>query len=191
MHPLEKFGPRLVGFDLETTGLNPAEDRIWEIAICYTDAPLLSTFVNPGRPIPDEVQRKCHLTTEDLRAIDAAPPFSAIASQVLDALTDHVIVGHNIWQYDLPLLSRELHRCGLALDRDSVTVLDTKSLFATLEPRTLVAAVRYYTGRDHSGAHRAMADASAALDVLAGMHERLEWLTHEGGHAAQARAVVQ
>lgn len=182
----EKLGTNIIAIDLETTGLDVAVDRIWEIAIVNQDGPLLSTFVNPGRPIPPLVQEKCHLTAEDLQQIEMADPFERIAERVLALVHDQVVVGHNEWEFDLPLLAQEMDRCGKILDIQRVTVLDTKGLFAKLEPRTLVQAARYFCGEDHTAAHRAEADATMTLKVLAGMHERIHSLAAEVSDAAKA-----
>jgi DNA polymerase III subunit epsilon len=45
-------------------------------------------------------------------------------------------------------------------------------LYHLREPRNLEAAVRFYAGREHDGAHGALADATATADVLEGMLAR-------------------
>jgi len=64
------MGTLVIGIDLETTGLLPNEDRITEIgAVLYdwqsgTPLKLMSTLVNPERPIPEEVVRLTGITDE-------------------------------------------------------------------------------------------------------------------------------
>lgn len=105
--------------DTETTGVDTETARIWEIAIRYDGASpaagqSVSVLVNPGCEIPEVVVEKCHLTKEDLRAIADAAPFSEVAGRLLERLDGHVVVGHNIMAYDLPLIRKELERAGAA-----------------------------------------------------------------------------
>jgi len=60
----------ICGIDFEPTGLSAADDRITEIGACLYDWPtstplkLMSTLVNPGRPIPEEIQKLTGITDE-------------------------------------------------------------------------------------------------------------------------------
>ena len=44
--------------------------------------------------------------------------------------------------------------------------IDVQRIYHKMEPRDLTAAVRFYLGRDHAGAHGAEADTRATLEVL-------------------------
>ena len=44
--------------------------------------------------------------------------------------------------------------------------VDVQRIYHNMEPRDLTAAVRFYLGRDHEGAHGAEADAKATVEVL-------------------------
>jgi DNA polymerase III epsilon subunit-like protein len=65
-----RIGMKILGVDVETTGLDSAEDRITEVgAVLFnwdTQTPLvvLSKFVNPGRPIPVEITKVTGITDE-------------------------------------------------------------------------------------------------------------------------------
>jgi DNA polymerase-3 subunit epsilon len=60
------------GVDFESTGLLPAEDRITEVGAALwdwdTQTPLkiMSTLVNPGRPIPEEITKITGITDEQV-----------------------------------------------------------------------------------------------------------------------------
>ena len=62
----------VIGIDLETTGLSAAEDRITEIGAALVEwetgkpLKLMSTLVNPGRPIPEEITKITGITDEQV-----------------------------------------------------------------------------------------------------------------------------
>ena len=76
-----------VSLDLETTGLDSERDTILEIgAVRFRGDEVLDTFetfVNPGRAIPDHIQR---LTGIHPRQVERAPAFPVIASDIAEFL---------------------------------------------------------------------------------------------------------
>jgi DNA polymerase-3 subunit epsilon len=152
--------------DVETTGLDPAVDRIVEVGVVRVEpdgrARVLAQLVDPGRPIPPAATAIHGLTDDDLAG---RPGFAAIAPGLLAFLDGADLVGFNL-PFDLLFLATEFQRAGLEFDLAGRAVLDALSLFRRKEPRDLPAAVRFYLNRNHRGQHRATADASAALRVL-------------------------
>lgn len=88
--------PRLAIVDLETTGADPAKDRITEIAILIAeDGKLIeqwSSLVNPGMPIPFRIQNLVGISDE---MVADAPKFSDLADIVHAKLQNAVFVAHN------------------------------------------------------------------------------------------------
>jgi len=154
-------------FDLETTGTDPATDRIVEIAVLRVEpqAPSrsLTRRVNPGRPIPPEATAVHGIRDEDVRE---APPFGRIAPDLLDMLAGSDLGGFNVRRFDLPLLARELRDSGHALELAGRRIVDAMTIYHRKERRDLAAAARFYLGREHVGAHAAEADLATTLDVL-------------------------
>ncbi|MGA8922770.1 MAG: 3'-5' exonuclease, partial [Candidatus Dormiibacterota bacterium] len=77
--------PEYAALDLETTGLDPARDRVIEIgAVAFTAEGVTSTLeqlVDPGRAVPDTVLRLTGIKQEELRgAADAAIALRELAS---------------------------------------------------------------------------------------------------------------
>jgi DNA polymerase-3 subunit epsilon len=70
------------------------------------------------------------------------------------------------------MLSEELHRVGAHWDHSGLRVVDVQRIFHKKEPRDLGAALRFYCGREHEGAHQALADVQATADVLIAQLER-------------------
>ena len=156
----------LVSLDLETTGTDPATDRIVEVGIVkrYPDGrdDAFRWLVNPEVQIPAESIR-VHGYTNEIARIQ--PPFADVADDIADALRGCDLVGFNLRAFDLPLLRAEFARCGVAWPCDGARVIDAFVIYRERERRDLSAAVRHYLGREHVGAHGAVADARAALDV--------------------------
>ncbi len=159
----------LVVFDLETTGLDPAQDRIVEIA-CVTLLPDGSRQdwcrrVNPGRPIDPAATAVHGIRDED---VAAEPDFEQLAKQVQARFAGADIAGFNVLGFDLALLANEFRRAGLPFPAEGTAIVDALKIFQQRERRDLSAAVALYCGREHKGAHGALADAAATADVLLG-----------------------
>ncbi len=159
---------KILFFDLETTGLKSAVDAIVEISmILYHDkvkVKELTTLVNPGRPIPPEVT-EIHGITDEMVA--GAPKLSEIISEIVGLLDEaNVIGGYNSNRFDVPFLCHELAKNGVTWDWKKKKYVDACDIFKSKEERTLTAAVRFYLGKEHEGAHKAADDVMATADVF-------------------------
>ncbi len=167
----------LVVLDLETTGLDPAVDRIVEIAMIRL-APGLEqddwcVRVDPQMPISLEATAVHGITNEDVVGIET---FEQIALQVRDFLENADLCGYNLIGFDLKVLVSEFQRAKVDFKYGNRSLIDPKRIFFRENPRDLAAAVRAYLFHDHAGAHGAKSDAQATLDVLEAMiirHENL------------------
>lgn len=163
----------LAFFDLETTGVKVGKDRIVQIAIVRMmpdgERQQYETLVNPGMPIPPESTAIHGITDLD---VAMAPRLEDIAQEVLGELAGCDLAGFNCLRFDVPMLAEELHRVGSHWDHASVRVVDVQRIFHKKEPRDLSAALRFYCGREHEGAHEALADVQATADVLLAQLER-------------------
>lgn len=160
-------------FDIESTGVNPRADRIIELSIVklHPDGSkeVKTWLVNPEMPIPHESTEIHGITDRD---VATCPPFLFVVDEVDAFLADCDLGGYNLLHFDIPILEEEFARCGRDLGADSRRVIDAQKIFHKKEPRDLSAAVRFFCGREHEGAHGAEADAIATLDVLEGQFER-------------------
>ena len=66
----------------------------------------------------------------------------------------------------VPCLEEEFARVGRNFGATQRRHIDVQRIYHRMEPRDLSAAVQFYLGRDHAGAHGAKADAVATLEVL-------------------------
>ena len=150
---------RLAFVDLETTGGNPARDRITEIGLVrMIDGEVVdewSSLVNPQCPIPAEIQALTGITTAMVRD---APSFDALADTVAERLAGWTFVAHNA-RFDYGFLKGEFRR----LDRRFLAdVLCTVRLSRRLDPghaRHGLDAVAERHGLGSLDRHRALGDA--------------------------------
>ncbi len=157
----------LVFFDLETTGTNITHDRIVEISIVklMPDGTVVerSRRLNPEMPIPAEATAVHHITDDD---VAGEPTFRQVAASLSKLLQGCDIAGFNSNRFDIPLLDQEFHRAGVDFDLNGVRFVDVQTIYQKKEPRTLVAAYRYYCGKELEEAHSALADTRATMEVL-------------------------
>ena len=174
MFPIELKRP-LVVFDLETTGLFPRKDRIIEIAAVKVKPDgteeRLERLLNPTVPIPPETTAIHGISDETVRD---CPTFKEVADEIYAFFEGCDVSGFNSDRYDIPCLEEEFLRVGRNLSAAVVDRIDVQRIYHKMEPRDLTSAVAYYCGRDHIGAHGALADAQATLDVLRAQLTRTE-----------------
>jgi DNA polymerase-3 subunit epsilon len=162
-------------FDLETTGTNPASDRIIEIAIIKLmpngEVVRKHQLVNPTIPIPPESTAIHGITNE---AVASQPPFKDVAKELARFLEGCDVGGYNILKFDLPLLVEEFLRAEVEFDYSRKRVIDAQRIFHLMEKRTLGAAYKFYCGKDLENSHSAEADTEATLQVLVAQVEKYE-----------------
>ena len=169
----------IVFFDLETTGTDPATDRIVEVAALRIDADGTRSArcrrLNPERPIPPAATAVHGIHDDDVRD---APTFRKVARSLLAFLDGADLGGYNVSRFDVPLLERELRDCDLDLELGRRRGVDVMTIFHRKEPRDLTAAAKFFLGREHAGAHSAEADVAITIDVLEAQLERYDDLPH-------------
>ncbi len=157
----------LVFFDLETTGMNVATDRVIELSflkIHPNDRQETKNYlVNPGIPIPPEVSLIHGIYDKDV--VDA-PTFKNIAKELYKFLEGCDLAGYNIIKFDVPMLVEEFLRNDVDFDVSKRKMIDAQKLFFLMEKRTLSAALKFYCGKEMDNAHSAEADTLATYEVL-------------------------
>lgn len=157
----------IIFFDLETTGLDIAKDRIVEL--CYIrvepngNEEARSMRINPEMHIP-EVASSVHGITDD--DVKDCPTFADVAPQLAATFEGCDLAGFNSHRFDLPLLAEEFMKAGVNIDLSHVQAIDVQNIYHKLEKRTLAAAYKFYCGRDLENAHSALADTQATYEVL-------------------------
>ncbi len=176
----------IVFFDLETTGTSIMRDRIVEISIIKVmpDGSEIERTLrgNPGMPIPAEATAIHHITDAD---VADAPTFSMIAAELMELFADADIAGFNSNRFDVPLLTEEFLRAGIAFDLSKRRFIDVQTIFHKMEQRTLVAAYKFYCGKDLTEAHSANADTRATYEVLKAQLDCYDTLKNDVAYLAE------
>lgn len=157
----------IVFFDLETTGVNIASDRIVEISILKLlpngNKESKTWLVNPTIPIPQETIMIHGITNEK---IINEPTFADLANEIYKLIEHCDLAGFNSNKFDIPLLAEEFLRTGIEFDMTNRKAIDIQNIFHKLEQRTLVAAYKFYCNKDLTNAHSAKADTIATYEIL-------------------------
>lgn len=167
-------------FDLETTGVDVAKDRIVEISIfkVYPNGTKESKtwLVNPEMKIPFQVSQIHGITDEK---VANEPTFKELASQVYAMIKDSDLAGFNSDRFDIPLLAEELLRAGVDFDMKNRVSVDVQTIFHKMEERTLSAAYKFYCGQSLENAHSAEADTMATYEILKAQLDRYSDLQND------------
>lgn len=166
-----KFERPIAFIDIESTGPKPDYDRIVELSIVklFPDfSRVIKTWrINPGIAIPAEAVAVHGITFNQVRD---CLKFIDRAKEIMEFLSDDKglldVAGFSSNSFDIPLLYMEFHRAQMCWEYTQFHMIDVGNLFKIKEQRTLSAAVRFYLGRDHEGAHGAEADIQATIDVF-------------------------
>lgn len=166
---------RIAFIDVETTGREPATDRVIEVGIVIGQAGAVvshhSWLLNPGMPIPAESSKVHGIKDED---VADKPGFAQALPEMVEVLTAALPAAYNA-EFDRGFLLAEVERAALDLERlppamqPEVRWLDplvfARELFPGRQSRAL-GAVCERLGIELGRAHRATDDAAAALKVL-------------------------
>jgi DNA polymerase III subunit epsilon len=178
----EEFGPDarwqdlpIAFIDVETTGREPTQDRVIELAVVRGVGGEIqdrrSWLVNPGRPIPEETIAVHGIKDED---VADKPLFADVLPEIREALAGALPGAYNA-DFDRGFLHAEVDRLGEQLGslppalRPGTRWLDplvfARELFPGKQSRAL-GPICQKLGIELTDAHRATADAEAALRVL-------------------------
>ena len=160
-------------FDLETTGINIAKDRIVEISILKIfpngNKESKTWLVNPEVEIPPEVIAVHGISNEK---VANEPTFKELSKEIYAIIKDSDLGGFNSDRFDIPLLAEEMLRADVDFDMKNMMSIDVQTIFHKMEKRTLGAAYKFYCNKDLEGAHSAEADTMATYEVLLSQLDR-------------------
>ena len=147
----------LVAIDLETTGLDPAQDEIIEIgAVRFHDGVVIDEFrrlIDPGRPLPTLVTSLTGIRDEDLVG---APKIQAVLPQMLAFVGNSPWMAHNVG-FDASFLQRQ----GILQNNLRIDTYELASVLLPRAPRYNLTSLTSLFDFDIGSAHRALYDAKA------------------------------
>ena len=163
----------IVFFDLETTGVNIAKDRVVEISVLkvypHGKEEQKTIRVNPEMPIQKEASAIHGIYDEDVKD---CPVFKGIAKELARYIEGCDLGGYNSNRFDIPLLAEEFLRAGVDFDMRKRKFVDVQTIFHKMEQRTLTAAYHFYCDKCLEDAHTAAADTIATYEVLKAQLDR-------------------
>ncbi len=212
--PASSYWPfgALLGFDTETTGVDPSQDRLVTAALVWRGArqaggrrqQTVSTWLaDPGVEIPEVASEVHGVTTERARA--EGSPVAEVLEEVSAHLVAAMMAGTPVVvfnaSYDLTLMEAELTRHGLPtirerLGREPGPIADPLVLDRAVDrfrrgKRRLGDLCEVYDVRVADALHTAEVDVIATLDVLEALtaaHPNVAALGPDELVAFQARA---
>lgn len=163
----------IVFLDLETTGIDPCKDRIVEISLVKVlpdgSREVKTRRLNPEMHIPAEAAAIHGINDDDVKD---CPKFREVARSLAAYIDGCDFAGFNSNKFDIPVLVEEFLRAGVDVDLKKRKFIDVQNIFHKMEQRTLVAAYKFYCGKDLTEAHSAEADTLATYEVLLAQLER-------------------
>ena len=163
----------LAFFDIESTGLHVAKDRIVELSIVKANpngtTETKTWRLNPEHPISEEAESIHGISQEE---VAHNPTFKQAAKEIARFLANCDLAGYNAIKFDIPMLVEEFMRADVDFDVSHRRMIDVQNIFMKMEPRTLKAAYRFYLGKNLENAHSAEADVTATYEILKAQLDR-------------------
>lgn len=159
---------KFICIDCETTGLDPQNDRIIEVAVMCFDASevyaAMESLIDPECEIPESSVAIHHITSD---MVKDKPKIRDVLPEVLEMIGNHIIIGHGV-KFDIDIIAAEADRYGILNKIRYNRFLDTLRM-ARLYGGSPVNSLEYL--RKHfniplEGAHRAMSDVIVNKEVF-------------------------
>ncbi|MBQ4327321.1 MAG: PolC-type DNA polymerase III [Clostridia bacterium] len=168
------FTDEIVVFDIETTGLSVHNCGITEIgAVKIKDGEVIdkfNTFVNPERPIPEDVMKLTGITNE---MVADAPKVKEALENFFSFTGDCLLIAHNA-SFDTGFIRHYATLSGLEFDNPYVdTVAISRFLNGELKNHKLDTLAEYFHLGDFNH-HRACDDAEMLAHIYFAMCEKMK-----------------
>jgi len=172
--------------DFETTGISPQQgDRATEVAIVMLDKGRIvdrfQSLMNAGVRIPSFITQLTGITNA---MVQAAPDAARVMAEAQRFVGDTPLVAHNA-AFDRRFWQAELARLDLPAGQPfACTLLLSRRLYPQAPSHKLGALVDFHRLPRTGQAHRALADAEMAAELLARIQQdlRRRWGVAEAGH---------
>lgn len=165
---------QFICIDCETTGLDPHQDRIIEVAaVRFTFTEMLDSFeslIDPECQIP-ETSIAIHKITPDM--VKGKPTISAVLPNLLNLIGKSTIVGHGVG-FDINIIAAAAERAGIPCSLKFNPYLDTLRMARLYgdSPTNSLEQLRSHFNIPLEGAHRAMSDVIVNVEVFKYLAQR-------------------
>lgn len=167
------FDGTFICFDIETTGLSAARDKITEIGAVKVENGVItdtfSTFANPEMPIPQKITQLTGITDD---MVKDAPSQSEAVSAFLEFAGDNVLVAHNA-PFDTSFIAKACEDIGREYNYTSIdTVAISRAILTDIKNCKLDTVAKFLRLGDFNH-HRATDDAEMLARIFINLCQRL------------------
>lgn len=167
------FDGTFICFDIETTGLSAARDKITEIGAVKVENGVItdtfSTFANPEMPIPQKITQLTGITDD---VVKDAPSQSEAVSAFLEFAGDNVLVAHNA-PFDTSFIAKACEDMGREYNYTSIdTVAISRAILTDIKNCKLDTVAKFLRLGDFNH-HRATDDAEMLARIFINLCQRL------------------
>jgi len=167
------FDGTFICFDIETTGLSAARDKITEIGAVRVENGVItdtfSTFANPEMPIPQKITQLTGITDD---MVKDAPSQSEAVGAFLEFAGDNVLVAHNA-PFDTSFIAKACEDMGREYNYTSIdTVAISRAILTDIKNCKLDTVAKFLRLGDFNH-HRATDDAEMLARIFINLCQRL------------------
>lgn len=168
------FDGTFICFDIETTGLSAARDKITEIGAVKVENGVItdtfSTFANPEMPIPQKITQLTGITDD---MVKDAPSQSEAVGAFLEFAGDNVLVAHNA-PFDTSFIAKACEDMGREYNYTSIdTVAISRAILTDIKNCKLDTVAKFLRLGDFNH-HRATDDAEMLARIFINFCQRLK-----------------
>lgn len=167
------FDGTFICFDIETTGLSAARDKITEIGAVKVENGVItdtfSTLANPEMPIPQKITQLTGITDD---MVKDAPSQSEAVGAFLEFAGDNVLVAHNA-PFDTSFIAKACEDMGREYNYTSIdTVAISRAILTDIKNCKLDTVAKFLRLGDFNH-HRATDDAEMLARIFINLCQRL------------------
>lgn len=167
------FDGTFICFDIETTGISAARDKITEIGAVKVENGVItdtfSTFANPEMPIPQKITQLTGITDD---MVKDAPSQSEAVGAFLEFAGDNVLVAHNA-PFDTSFIAKACEDMGREYNYTSIdTVAISRAILTDIKNCKLDTVAKFLRLGDFNH-HRATDDAEMLARIFINLCQRL------------------
>ena len=167
------FDGTFICFDIETTGLSAARDKITEIGAVKVENGVItdtfSTFANPEMPIPQKITQLTGITDD---MVKDAPSQSEAVGAFLEFAGGNVLVAHNA-PFDTSFIAKACEDMGREYNYTSIdTVAISRAILTDIKNCKLDTVAKFLRLGDFNH-HRATDDAEMLARIFINLCQRL------------------